>query len=309
MRRPSCRAIDSVVSTFLVVNPVAGRGRAFALLPTVREAFARAGVALTVLVTERPGHATALAQATPGDATILAMGGDGTVHEVARACIDSGRTLGVVPVGSGDDFAFASGLARGDVEAAVRVALEGHVRLVDTGVCNGEPFVNAAGIGFDAEVSARMRSAPAPLTGFGAYLWGVAVALSQLASVPMRVWGTDRDGAERLLLDGPSLLTSAQNGPRTGGSFLFAPLADVADGSLDVVIAKRVGRLGTLSLLPKALRGRHLSDPRVAQARVVAVRIEAASPRAWHTDGEVFSPTSSFSISVRPRSLRVLAPL
>jgi len=297
------------VSTFLVVNPVAGRGRALALLPTVREAFARAGLPLTVLVTERPGHATVLAQATPGDATILAMGGDGTVHEVARACIDSGRTLGVVPVGSGDDFAFALGLARGDVEAVVSVALEGRVRLVDTGVCNGEPFVNAAGVGFDAEVGARMREAPSPLTGFGAYLWGVAVALRRLASVPMRVWGTNEAGVEWLLHDGPSLLTSLQNGPRTGGSFLFAPMADVDDGRLNVVIAKRVGRLGTLSLLPKALRGRHLSDPRVVQAPVVAVRIEAASPRAWHADGEAFAPASTFTISVRPKSLRVLAPL
>lgn len=278
-------------------------------VPTVRDALVAAGHTVTVLVTERPNHATDLVRTTPQHATIIAVGGDGTVHEVARACMGTGRTLGVVPMGSGDDFAFALGVERGDLDLAVRVLRDGRVRLVDTAVCNGEPFVNAAGVGFDAEVGAHVHDAPAPLTGLGGYLWGVGVALKRLQAVSMRVWGTGMDGVERLLHDGPSLLTSLQNGPRTGGSFLFAPIANVADGVLDVVIAKRVGRAGTLSLLPKAMRGRHLSDPRVLHAQVVMLRIASTQPRAWHTDGEVFPPATSFMLGVRPRTLRVLTPV
>ena len=258
--------------------------------------------------TDAPGHATELAANTPDVATVVVMGGDGTTHEAAKSIIGTNRTLGVVPMGSGDDFAYALGLARHDLKAAVEVLKTGRVRLVDTGVCNGEPFLNAAGVGFDAEVGAYVHQAPARFTGIAAYLWAVVAALRNLAPIRMKVWGTDPSGTEHLLHDDASLLVSLQNGPRTGGSFLFAPMADVDDGVLEAVIAAGVGRVGTLTLLPKALRGQHLGDARVTHAAVTSLRIESEHPRAWHTDGEVFPTASAFALTCNPKSLRVRAP-
>lgn len=293
----------------VVVNPVAGRGRARATWPRVRAGLEASGVAFEVFETTGPHHATDLAAATPDGATVVAVGGDGTAHEVARGLLGSDRVLALVPVGSGDDVAHALGLPRGDADAALRALLHGRTRTIDTGVCNGEPFLNALGVGLDAEVGRRVHDAPRPLRGVGAYLWAVAVALRRLDVGRMRVEVVDAvRGTERTVHDGPALLVSTQNGPRTGGSFRFAPMASLDDGHLDLIVAGDLTRRGTLALLPRAIAGRHLHHPKVAHHAVRRVRIDAATPRTWHADGEAFPPATSFAIEVRPASLRVRAP-
>ena len=287
----------------LIHNPVAGRGRARYAARAVRDALAARGVESRVWTTERRGHGTELTRALPADATVVAIGGDGTVHEVAKGCLGSERVLGVVPVGSGDDFGHALGLRRGAIESAVEVLAAGRVRTVDSGVCNGEPFVNAIGVGFDAEVGRRVVEAPRPLAGVTAYLWAVGVCLRDLHLVAVRVVA---DGA--VVHDGPCLLASCQNGPRTGGSFRFAPAARIDDGALELLIAGHVGRLGAVGLLPRVMVGRHLGHPEVRHVRVRRVTMDWAAPQPWHTEGEAFEPGSRFEIEVRPGSLRVLAP-
>jgi YegS/Rv2252/BmrU family lipid kinase len=287
----------------LIHNPVAGRGRARGAALAVRERLAARGVESRIWTTARRGHATELARALPADATVVAVGGDGTVHEVAKACLDGGRVLGVVPVGSGDDFGHALGLPRGAIAPAVEVLAAGRVRTIDSGVCNGEPFVNAIGVGFDAEVGRRVAEAPRPLGGLAAYLWSVAACLRDLRRVSVRI---EADGA--VVHDGPCLLASCLNGPRTGGSFRFAPAARIDDGVLELLVAGRLGRLGTVGLLPRVMVGRHLGHPEVRHVRVARVTMDWASPQPWHTEGEAFAPASRFEIEVRPGSLRVIAP-
>ena len=287
----------------LIHNPVAGRGRGRRTAERVRAALEARGRSARVWTTERPGQATDLAEALPQDAAIVAIGGDGTVHEVAAACLDTDRTVGIVPSGSGDDFAHALGIPRKGLDLAVDALLAGRVRTVDTGVCNGVPFVNAAGVGFDAEVGRRVTEAPWPLSGLGAYLWSVGVCLRDLRSAEVRL---EVDG--ELRYEGPSLLVSTQNGPRTGGSFRFAPSARIDDGRLEVVLAKRLGRAAVPVLLPKLMAGRHLSDPRVASYSGTEIAMTWSEPRTWHTEGEIHPPCDRFELAVRPRSLRVFAP-
>lgn len=287
----------------LVHNPVAGRGRVREAAATVAGMLGDRGVDARVWTTDRPGHATAIAAALPGDATVVAVGGDGTVHEVARSCIGTARTLGVVPIGSGDDFAHALGIGRTGLRDAVEVLVRGRVRTIDTGVCNGVPFVNAAGVGFDAEVGARVARAPARWTGVAAYLWAVGVSLRELTHRSVRV---EADGA--VVHDGACLLASCQNGPRTGGSFRFVPDASLDDGLLDLLIAGRIGRAGVANLLPRVMMGRHLGHPRVRHVRATRVRMTWGEPRGWHTEGEVHPSTGRFDVRIVPASLRVRAP-
>lgn len=287
----------------LIHNPVAGRGRAGNAATAVAAALAGRGVDARVWTTGRPGHATEIAAALPGDATVVAVGGDGTVHEVAKACIGNGRTLGVVPTGSGDDFAHALGIGRTHLHEATSVLADGHLRTVDTGLCNGEPFVNVLGVGFDAEVGARVAHAPRPLVGLPAYLWAVATCLRDLAHTSVRV---EADGT--VVHEGPCLLVSCQNGPRTGGSFRFAPQALLDDGRLDVLIAGRIGRLGAVGLLPRVMAGRHLGHPQVRHLRASRVTMSWAAPRGWHAEGEVYPACGTFHLVIRPASLRVIAP-
>lgn len=287
----------------LIHNPVAGRGRARHVATRLHEALAARGLASTIWTTEGPGHARVLAARLPPDATVIAVGGDGTSHEVAGACIGTGRVLGVVPVGSGDDFAYALGIPRNAVGRALDVIAAGRVRTVDTGVCNGIPFLNASGVGFDAEVGRRVADAPPPLAGFAAYLWSVATSLRDLSLAQVEV----RLDA-RVVYAGASLLVSTQNGPRTGGSFRFCPQARIDDGRLDVLVAGAVGRAGAIGLLPRVLVGRHLSHPRVQWLRGTALSLRWATERAVHLDGECYPPARLFELGVRPGSLHVLAP-
>ena len=286
----------------LIYNPTAGRGRATAALSRTVAFLAERGLAHRVLTTEAPGHATQLAEGTPGGATVVAVGGDGTAHEVALACIGGSRTLGVLPVGSGDDFAFALGMRRDDLPGALERLAAGVTRQVDTGLVNGEPFINATGVGFDADVARRVIDAPRALKGLGAYLWGVLAALRALDPVPVEVVV---DG--QTVYRGRSLLVSTQLGPRTGGSFLFAPGASLEDGLFDVLVAGGLGRAGTLALLPKVMRGAHLGHPQVHAFRGRSVRLTWQSPQPGHVEGEPLTAGRTFAIELRPASLRVIA--
>lgn len=288
---------------YLVVNPVAGRGRARALAGQVEAFFARCGQPVTTLQSARPRHATELVAGLPHDASVIALGGDGTLHEVAAACVGTGRTVGILPAGSGDDFAFALGLPRGNLDAALGAVERGAVRTVDTGVVNGEVFVNAFGVGFDADVAQAVLRAPRLLKETSAYLYAIVATLSRLRCEPVRL---SVDG--QLVFQGRALLVSTQNGPRTGGSFLFAPEARPDDGRFDVVVAGTFGRLGTLRILPQVMRGEHLGHPNIRLYHGRRVHITWRAPRPGHLEGELLAPSCEFHCELRPRSLRVYAP-
>ncbi len=290
----------------LVFNPAAGKGRAKAALAAALALLDERGVPYTLHTTRCAGHATELAAATPPGSVVVAIGGDGTVHEVAKGLLrdgsTGGRTLGILPLGSGDDFAFSLGLPRDDLQGALQRLLDAEPRLVDLGTVNGEPFFNAVGTGFDAEVAERVRSSPRFLKGFSGYLYSVLVSLARLSEPHARVFV---DGV--LVHDGPALLVTSQNGPRSGGSFVFAPAARPDDGQLDVVIAGKVGRAGALGLLPKVLRAKHLGHPAVALHRGAAVRVEWSEPRPAHADGELLPTVAVYEVTLRAGALPVRA--
>ena len=290
----------------LVFNPAAGKGRAKAALAAALALLDERGVPYTLHTTRCAGHATELAAATPPGSVVVAIGGDGTVHEVAKGLLrdgsTGGRTLGILPLGSGDDFAFSLGLPREDLQGALQRLLDAEPRLVDLGTVNGEPFFNAVGTGFDAEVAERVRSSPRFLKGFSGYLYSVLVSLARLSEPHARLFV---DGV--LVHDGPALLVTSQNGPRSGGSFVFAPAARPDDGQLDVVIAGKVGRAGALGLLPKVLRAKHLGHPAVALHRGAAVRVEWSEPRPAHADGELLPTVAVYEVTLRAGALPVRA--
>jgi YegS/Rv2252/BmrU family lipid kinase len=286
----------------IVYNPMAGRGRARRALAIAEAYFAEHAMPYRVHTTTRRGHAADLVKGLPVDALVIAVGGDGTAHEVARGCINTSRSLGVVPSGSGDDFAFALGLDRSDVRAALDTISAGRTRVIDAGAVNGETFINAMGAGFDADVAAHVQRAPSFLQGPPAYLYAIFTALKDFALADAHV---EVDG--NTVHDGPTLLVSAQNGPRTGSSFLFAPEAALDDGMLEVLIAGRFTRMGALGMVPKLMSGRHLQHPEVRLVRGKNIRITWSRPRLFHMEGELGGPVSDYEIRILPRSLKVFS--
>ena len=252
--------------------------------------------------TERPGHASRIVEGLPDDVLAVAVGGDGTVHEVAAACVGTGRTLGVLPAGSGNCYVQALGVGT-NLGRALEILVTGKTRVVDAGEVNGVRFNDGLGIGFDAEVALNVARAPAYLGGFGRYLWSVLRLLPgfRCREVTLKLDGQD-------IVESKTILVAVALGTTYGGRFKLAPTSRLDDGLFDVVWSEELGRAEAASLIPAVLRGSHLKHPKIhfAQVREVEVGFREATPA--HVEGEMLASSRIFRAKVLPAALRVVAP-
>src|SRR5581483_5136137 len=276
---------------FVVLNPAAGGGRARRRWPALRAALAAAGVEVAWAETAGPGAATALArEAAARWPLVVAAGGDGTVNEVVNGLVDEAgvarATLGVLPLGRGGDAARNLGLARTPAAAVARLAAGDDVA-VDLGrveAAGAAPrwFVDAAGVGLDADVAARAAGGGGTLP----YLLGVARAVGRHR--PTETVVRVDDGP---VWTGAASAVIVANGPCFGGGMRVAPAADPRDGRLDVVVLGALGRAELLWWLPRVYRGGHLANPEVRVHRARRVRVDAAQARPLEIDGELGGTT------------------
>ena len=165
---------------------------------------------------------------------------------------------------------------------------------------NDRYFANGAGVGFDAKVSRIARDLSWPI-GDLIYLVAVFKAMADGVITPnMKI------SAEGFDWDGPLTLANVSNGPWVGGMFHIAPMADNADGNLDLVIAAPVSGFQILGLLPKLMRGQHMDDARISHASLRSLSISASAPVPSHLDGEVQPLGTSFDIEILPAALSLL---
>lgn len=254
--------------------------------------------------TAAPGDACAIAERNArGYDALIAVGGDGTVHEVVNGLMRAGApaALGVLPCGSGDDF--AAMLPPGD--AVARLAA-GRVRRFDVGRIQAHGisyFANGMDIGFGARGARNVRAVPRLLTGFGAYLGALALTLAHYPIARVRLSLDDTPPLEVL-----TAMTAVMNGRSFGGGFRVCPDARADDGSLDLLVAEALGRAEILALVPKILRGMHVGDPRLRLARARRVLIESDEPLEFEADGELpVAPARRIAIELLPGALAVLA--
>src|ERR687897_697028 len=232
----------------LVLNPSAGKGRAGGLRAPVSQFFEERGLRPVWHVTQGPGHAGNIVRGLPEEVPVVAVGGDGTVHEGAAACAGTGRTMGVLPAGSGNDYVKALGIGK-NLRRALGVLVEGKVRVVDTAEVNGVPFNNGLGIGFDAEVAAGVALAPAYLGGTGRYLWSVGRLLKDFRC--HEAWLT-LDGR---VIEARTILVAVAIGTTYGSLFRLAPGAVLDDGLFDVIWCGGGKRGEGVPFPPAGLRG------------------------------------------------------
>lgn len=271
-----------------IANPEAGKGREGRQKRRVRADVESAGVAGVWIETEAPDHGIALAEksARDGASLVVAVGGDGTVNEVVGGLmrIPPGERplLGVIPVGTGCDYARVLGLRRWDIADAAAVLREGKVRTLDAGEVNGRFFANGVGLGFDGEVAADAAKLRL-IRGFPAYLTAVFRVL--------RTWENFRltlevDGE---VLDGPAILAAVTIGPASGGGFYLTPDAKPDDGLFDICRLGDFGKLEALRHLPKALNGSHVRLAKTTIRRGRAVTLRSDRSLTAHVDGNVFT--------------------
>jgi diacylglycerol kinase (ATP) len=256
-------------------------------------------------LTSRPGEALAVAAQRAGEYDcIVAVGGDGTAHEVANGLLRAGTgcAFGLIPCGSGDDFAKMLPPA----DPVARLAA-GRVLRYDVGRVEADGqscfFINGMDIGFGAQGAANVARVPRFLTGLGAYLGALVLTLIDYPSLELQL---------RLDDEAPftlrTAMTAVMNGSSFGGSFRVCPAASADDGLFDLLLVDAVGRLEILALVPKIMRGTHAGDPRVRLVRARKVLMESETPMLFELDGELpLPPARRIGIELLPGALPVLA--
>lgn len=287
----------------IVANPVSGSQAAPGLAERAAELLRRAGKSVQLRVTAARGdaHAMAAEAVAQGSGTVVGCGGDGTLQEIARALDGTPAALGILPRGRCNDFAFAVGLGRHDpVEKLVQVLLAGRSKAVDLGAMGAHRFLTVATLGFDSEVSRFVETRKLWLKGTPAYFYGVMRTLVTYRSPRVRL---THDGG---VLEERLLLAATGNAPCYGGAMRIAPGALLDDGQFQLCVVRAVPRFTVLRILPRVLKGTHVSHPAVSLLKSRSVEIETPDGPMWIcADGESLGQTPC-KLEVRPGALRVL---
>ena len=292
----------------LFVNPTAGRGRAGRKISSLSSLLHANEINHEIIESRSRGDIEKLVQAQINDGAekVIVVGGDGSIHEAVNGVLQAElpAALGVIPLGTGNDFAKACTMPPHWEDAAIlladRIRSNAPNHQIDVGQMNDRYFANGAGIGFDAKVTRTAENIRLPF-GDLVYLIAVFQAMWEGITTPeLRIdYGTDS-------YSGELTLANISNGDWVGGMFQIAPMARNDDGELDLVFAKPVGNWRLLGLIPRLIQGTHIGQPEVVHARIKHCEIVATAPVPSHLDGEVQPMYSEFSIQIIENGLRLL---
>jgi YegS/Rv2252/BmrU family lipid kinase len=237
--------------------------------------------------------------ASDGVEVVYAVGGDGTVHEIAKRLVGTQMALGIVPAGSGNGLARHLGIPL-VTEQAIRVCRDGVIETIDSATVNGLPFFGVMGVGLDATIAERF--AASETRGMRTY-----VRLGFLTFMGFRAEHYDIEiNGETQRRD--ALVLAVANSSQYGNNARIAPLASLQDGLLDVVIVEKASWLAAPRMLRRLFDGTFHQSKGVRFLQARQVKIRRASAGAAHLDGEPVTLPAELDVRIVPRSLRVLMP-
>ena len=292
----------------IIVNPYANRWNAKAAIPDVKRACEKVGLDYELVVTDAPSRGIDMAReaALAGFSPIIAAGGDGSINEVVNGLMQAAGSgvagpLGIIPLGTADDFANMIGLRTG-VDAACQDILAGETRSIDVGCVNGRYFDNNSAVGLEPMVTITERRMKR-LKGVPRYLYAALKAVFSHEPWQMRIEWDDGE------YEGPTTLVSVGNTCRTGGMLYMTPRAEPDDGYLDFVFTGGLGRLKLLRLMPATFDGSHVEHPEVSCLRTKHLTIACDPPTPIQADGEVFETAATrVEYTILPGRLQVIVP-
>ena len=305
----------------VILNPYANHHQAVCKSGSVESAFARSGLDFDIVATRSRGHAKQIASAASGYDAVVAAGGDGTVNEVVNGLLSvtsngPTRPLGIIPLGTGNDFSDMAELPR-ELPEAVETISRGKTRQVDAGIVsysiqdeNGSAsarwgsryFDNSCGVAMEPAVALEVERMTR-LSGNLRYVVGVLRGFLKLKAWQMQIhW----DGG---CIESPTLLLSVANTPRTGGVFNVAPNARLDDGLFDVVFAPDMPKLEVLSILPRLFGGSHVNHPKIKTLRTTRLWIRSDPGTPLHVDGELVTDSAAIAdYQLLPGKITLLSP-
>ncbi|MEI6059065.1 MAG: diacylglycerol kinase family protein [Bacteroidota bacterium] len=287
-----------------IINPTAGSGYAITLKPKIVEMIQKYAVDAEVVCSEKPGHAADLARyyAGSGSKYIVGVGGDGTFNEIASALLHKkGVTLGLVPAGTGNDFIQILGFPNRFEEKDWEILFEKRTSKIDVGLCNGFPFFNGMGLGFDAQVATENYTSPGKEKKGGKhkYIYHIIKTLLFYNEKRMTVLSAGNDQ------ETDCFINTVSNGRRFAGSFFLTPKAIANDGLLDVCMIKKLSLPERFRILLKVPKGAHLQDKKVNYYQTSKIDIEFSLQVPFHLDGELHF-AKHFEISILPDAMNII---
>lgn len=283
-----------------IVNPAAGNGYSLEIMQKLEKSLKDKGTEYCIYKTERPGHGTELAArlaADEGITAVVSVGGDGTAGEVAAGLAGTGKPMGIIPAGTGNDFIKSAGIPN-DPDKALELLLKGSPKYTDTGTVNDSFFLNVCGTGFDVTVLDYAEDEKKKHRGLTPYFLGLIKAIYHYRSIHLKITS---DGKEE---EGQYLICSVANGRFIGGGIPICPKADIEDGKLDLVMIRNVHRWQIPFYLPGLMLSKDLKFRITKHVRASDIRIEGKNLRI-NVDGDI-TPMDSVEFRINPGSLRLI---
>ncbi|NOY76761.1 MAG: diacylglycerol kinase family lipid kinase [Calditrichaeota bacterium] len=286
---------------FVILNPHSGRGKAAKLRPKIEETLRRKNLDFVLVETQGQGHAEKLAREAPPDFdVIVAAGGDGTANEVVNGLMKNPRPMGLIPTGSGNDFARAMAIPF-QWQKAIDVLIQNQEKRIDVGWVNGRYFPNGFGVGFDALVVLE-SSKVTRLRGFLIYLYSVLKSIFFYSSPHLTIHLDNRHKIE-----GRIFMLTVGNGVSLGGGFLLTPNAQNNDGIFDVCVIHHLSKPQIFWHLPKVFWGGHVKIKPVEMLQAKELVVKSTGPVGGHVDGEIVEmDRQEFRVKIFPKALSVI---
>ena len=295
----------------VIANPAAQSGRgdkaADQAVQLLRDALGQDSVVLAK--TAGPRHASDIAERASGCDSIVALGGDGVIHEVVQGLMKRSSFdrphLGIIPVGSGNDFARALHMPT-NIHEAVAVLLAGQVDPIDVGWVNNNYFIETLSFGLDAAIALDTMERRKKTGRAGTLLYAEAGIYQLTHNLKAYAYKASFDGSQTQT--GESITFAVQNGPFYGGGFKICPDAQLDDGAFDICIAHPpVTLVKALMIFARAKNGGHVSSKNMELLRANTLHIEFDEEPPAQIDGEQITGRT-FDIRLERAALQVIKP-
>jgi YegS/Rv2252/BmrU family lipid kinase len=296
----------------LIVNLTSGGGKPKKQLEDILKYLKKNGLDFLLTYTDHQGEAVELAKKASDNDTelIISVGGDGTVNEIVNGIMKSKNnpSLGIIPLGWANDFVKSVDIPS-DAIGACKALIKGKTKKIDVGVIDNQIyFANICGIGFDAEVTHlanQMKDRHPNWNILSAYIYVFATIKKLLSPFRYHNVKIKIDGQE---IYSKILFAAIGNGKFYGGRFKITPEAILDDGLLEICVVEEMGRFKYLSIIPKAFKGTHASIKGINFYRAKEVVIESLEPILAQVSGEVIEGQKKFTITLLPKSLKLIVP-
>ncbi len=283
-----------------IINPVAGGGRAKNLTSLIAEKMLANSIEFEIIETTKPKEATKIVEAATNN-IVIAVGGDGTVNEVAKGLINRGSgILGIIPGGTGNDMCKSLGLSM-DPNRAIETVINRKTKEMDIGLANGQCFLNIASVGFDAEVVKNTEKIKMKIKGKVAYILGVLVTLF---NYKMKQTTIEIDNE---LFNKRMLLMAVGNGQYYGGGMKILPHAKIDDGYLDLCLVKDISNIKLLFLFPSIFKGNHLKHTKYVEIyKAKNIRIKTLGDVYLNLDGDLIHSEKEVHFQLSEKKLKII---